>query len=35
MRREEEGWKMVHAHFSVGVPDEEVVGLQKRWSELA
>jgi hypothetical protein len=25
-------WKIVHAHFSVGVPDEEVVELQKRWS---
>ena len=33
MRREEEGWKMVHAHFSVGVPDEEVVALQKKWAE--
>jgi hypothetical protein len=25
-------WKIVNAHFSVGVPDEEVVELQKRWS---
>jgi hypothetical protein len=24
-------WKLVHAHFSVGVPDEEVVQLQRRW----
>lgn len=32
MLREDEAWKLVHAHFSVGVPDEEVVELQKRWS---
>lgn len=32
MRQEEGRWKLVHAHFSVGVPDEEVVELQKRWS---
>jgi len=32
MRREDERWKIVHAHFSVGVPDEEVVELQQRWS---
>lgn len=24
-------WKLVHGHFSVGVPDEEVVDLQKKW----
>ena len=24
-------WKIVHAHFSIGVPDEEVVELQQRW----
>jgi hypothetical protein len=24
-------WKLVHAHFSSGVPDEEVVALQQRW----
>ena len=31
--REEAGtWRLVHAHFSVGVPDEEVVDLQRRWA---
>jgi hypothetical protein len=31
--REEEGeWRFVHVHLSVGVPDEEVVALQERWS---
>ena len=30
--REEAGrWKIVHMHFSVGVPDEEVQALQTRW----
>jgi hypothetical protein len=24
-------WKLLHAHFSVGVPDEEVVDLQRKW----
>lgn len=24
-------WKLIHMHVSVGVPDEEVVELQKRW----
>jgi hypothetical protein len=32
MPREEARWKLVHMHLSVGVPDEEVVELQKRWS---
>jgi SnoaL-like domain len=32
MRNEGNVWRLVHAHFSVGVPDEEVVELQKRWS---
>ncbi len=33
MRQEEEGrWKLVHMHVSVGVPDEQVVQLQQRWS---
>ncbi len=32
MRKEGDVWRLVHAHFSVGVPDEEVVELQKRWS---
>ena len=31
VRREEERWKVVHLHFSVGVPDEEVQELQARW----
>jgi len=31
--RQEDGvWKLVHMHVSVGVPDDEVVGLQERWS---
>ena len=30
-RLEEGEWKLVHAHFSVGVPDEEVIELQARW----
>lgn len=25
-------WRLVHMHVSVGVPDEEVVELQARWS---
>jgi hypothetical protein len=32
MRREDDRWKLVHMHVSVGVPDEEVVELQRRWS---
>jgi hypothetical protein len=32
MRREDGRWKIVHAHFSIGVPDEEVVELQRSWS---
>jgi ketosteroid isomerase-like protein len=32
VRQEGEGWRLVHVHLSVGVPDEEVVELQKRWS---
>jgi len=32
LRREGEAWRIVHAHFSVGVPDEEVVELQRRWA---
>ena len=32
MHREDGRWKLVHMHLSVGVPDEEVVGLQQRWS---
>lgn len=30
--QEEGGWKLVHMHVSAGVPDEEVVELQARWS---
>ena len=33
VRKEQETWRLVHAHFSVGVPDDEVVGLQQRWSQ--
>jgi len=32
LRREGDAWRIVHAHFSVGVPDEEVVELQRRWA---
>jgi SnoaL-like protein len=32
MRQEEGRWKLVHMHLSVGVPDEQVVELQQRWS---
>ena len=32
MHREDGRWKLVHMHVSVGVPDEEVVELQRRWS---
>ena len=28
---EDGAWKVIHMHVSVGVPDEEVVDLQKRW----
>lgn len=31
-RREDGTWRFVHGHFSVGVPDDEVVALQQRWS---
>jgi hypothetical protein len=31
LRWSEATWKLVHAHFSVGVPDEEVVDLQRKW----
>lgn len=30
-RLEDGEWKIVHAHFSAGVPDEEIVELQARW----
>jgi hypothetical protein len=32
VRQEKGEWRLVHIHLSVGVPDEEVVELQKRWS---
>jgi ketosteroid isomerase-like protein len=32
VRQEEGEWRLVHIHLSVGVPDEEVVELQRRWS---
>jgi hypothetical protein len=31
VRQEAGRWKIVHMHFSVGVPDEEVQELQSRW----
>ena len=31
VRQEDGRWKVVHLHFSVGVPDEEVQELQARW----
>jgi adenylate cyclase len=31
-RREEDRWKLLHMHASVGVPDEDVVALQRRWA---
>lgn len=31
VREEADRWKVVHLHFSVGVPDEEVQVLQARW----
>lgn len=30
-RREDDDWKLVQMHASVGVPDEEVQDLQRRW----
>ena len=32
MRQEGGRWKLVHMHLSVGVPDEQVVELQRRWT---
>ncbi|MEA2674137.1 MAG: SnoaL-like domain [Chloroflexota bacterium] len=31
LQREADGWRMVHSHLSVGVPDNECVMLQRRW----
>jgi ketosteroid isomerase-like protein len=33
MRRDAGRWKIVHGHFSVGVPDEEVVALVTAWGK--
>jgi ketosteroid isomerase-like protein len=35
MRRETDRWKVVHGHFSVGVPDDDVVALVQRWADAA
>jgi hypothetical protein len=32
LHQEDGRWKLLHMHVSVGVPDEEVVELQARWS---
>jgi hypothetical protein len=32
LHREDDRWKLLHMHVSVGVPDDEVMELQKRWS---
>jgi ketosteroid isomerase-like protein len=31
LHREDGQWKLVHLHVSVGVPDDEVTELQRRW----
>ena len=31
LQREPAGWRIVHAHLSVAVPDNECVMLQRRW----
>jgi len=31
LQREAPGWRIVHAHLSVAVPDNECVMLQRRW----
>jgi hypothetical protein len=31
LQREAAGWRIVHAHLSVAVPDNECVVLQRRW----
>jgi len=31
LRREAPGWRVVHVHMSVAVPDNECVMLQRRW----
>ena len=32
LAREAAGWRIVHAHLSVAVPDDECVMLQRRWA---
>jgi SnoaL-like domain len=34
MRQEDGSWRLLHMHVSVGVPDEEVAELQRRWSSV-
>jgi hypothetical protein len=31
LQREAAGWRIVHAHLSIAVPDNECVVLQRRW----
>jgi ketosteroid isomerase-like protein len=31
LQREGDGWRIVHSHLSIGVPDDECVALQRRW----
>jgi SnoaL-like domain len=31
LQREAPGWRIVHAHLSVAVPDDQCVVLQRRW----
>jgi hypothetical protein len=31
LQRESDGWRIVHSHLSVAVPDDECVVLQRRW----
>ena len=31
LQREEPGWRIVHVHMSIAVPDNECVMLQRRW----
>ena len=31
LQREPAGWRVVHVHMSVAVPDDECVVLQRRW----
>ncbi len=32
LQREADDWRIVHMHVSVGVPDDEVVGLEASWT---